>query len=416
MDKHRAARVDVICCLDQPPCFTDASHFNEERNLSKMYTGAGRLFQEIAALPMDEEGLIDIKRRIKLQPHFLGEPLVVVAEAGDFPTVSIPGDDSMIAIDSLGRTAAITVAIGVADIDQQIASLQLAAHLSTLYSDELGKIARNFIDRPANEQLRRLWEEMDVEMSDDAVEIASLLAAAFERDAEDFTTLINNSQRIIIAAEGFSSRLVSVIQWLNAGGVNASGLRYRKYIVGGQDVFFAEQVVPTTDPAVDAPVAKQHATLENVEPWKVKGKAYHIERINPRIASLLDEILAIAKPSTFSVNWNNKYYFWIRGPRRNLRIRTYSRDRLEIGFYNAAPAAVSEFLEPYDLAALEVISIGGYSDSPFIVLGPDTRLDQRWHAMINDWLSGANPGKTKINQSSRGETRHSEQGPPLGGD
>lgn len=369
--------------------------------MSKMYTGSGRVFQEVSSLPMDEEGLQDMKRRVKVQPHFLGEPLVVVAEAEDFPTISSPDDETMVAIDALGSCAAITIAMGVADIDQQIATLQLAAHLSTLSTAEIGRIARNFIDRTSNEQLRRLWEDMDVEMSEDSVEIASLLAAAFERDAEDFFSLINSSQRIIIAAEGFSGRLVGVIEWMNSHGVNAIGLRYRKYIVGGQDVFFAEQVVPRTDPAVDGLEKPKHT--EQVEPWRFKGKGYHTERLNPRLVNVLDDIIRTTKESTFSINYNNKYYFWIRGPRRNLRIRTYSRDRLEIGFYNAAPAAVAEFLDPYDLSGLEVVSIGGYSDSPFITIGPDMRLDERWIAMLNDWLSGANPGKTRVT------SRHTER-------
>ncbi|MDR1745010.1 MAG: hypothetical protein LBS30_04570 [Planctomycetota bacterium] len=362
--------------------------------MSKMYTGSGRVFQEVSALPIDEDGLQDIKRRVKIQPHFLGEPLVVVAEAEDFPTICRPGDETMVAIDALGRTCAVTIAMGVADIDQQVSTLQLAAHLASITTDDIGRLARNFIDRPANEQLRRLWEDMDVEMSDDSVEIASLLAAAFERDAEDFFSLVNSSQRIIVAAEAFSSRLVGVIEWMNQHGVNAAGLRYRKFVVGGQDVFFAEQVVPKTDPAIDSPSAPK--AQESVEPWRIKGKAYHAERLNPRLAAIMDELLRATKESTFTVNWNNKYYFWIRGPRRNLRIRTYSRDRLEVGFYNAAPAAVAEFLEPYDLSGLEVVSVGGYSDSPFVAIGPDMRIDDRWIAMLNDWLSGATPGKTKV--------------------
>ena len=370
--------------------------------MSKMYTGSGRVFQEVSSLPMDEEGLQDIKRRVKLQPHFLGEPLVVVAEAEDFPGICMPDDETMVAIDSLGRCAAVTIAMGTADINQQVSTLQLAAHLASLSIDEIGRITRNFIDRPSNEQMRRLWEDMDVEMSEDSVETASLLAAAFERDAEDFSSLINNSQRIIIAAEGFTSRLVGVIDWMNTHGVNAIGLRYRKFIVGGQDVFFAEQVVPQTDPAVDSSRSKtKTASAETVEPWRIKGRAYHAERLNPRLAAVMDEILLVTKASTFTVNWNNKYYFWIRGPRRNLRVRTYSRDRLEIGFYNAAPAAVAEFLEPYGLGGLEVVSVGGYSDSPFVVIGPDMRLDDRWTALLNDWLSGANPGKTRVASSVR---------------
>ncbi len=379
--------------------------------MSKMYTDSGRAFQEVQALPMDEEGLADMKRRVKAQPHFLGEPLVVVAEAEDFPAVCQPGDDTMVAIDSIGRAAAVTIALGTADIDQQVATLQLAAHLGTLSTDELGRIARNFIDRPTNEALRRLWEEMDVEIADDSVEIASLLAAAFERDAEDFFALINKSQRNIIAAEGVSARLVGVIQWLNQYGVNAIGLRYRKYIVGGQDVFFAEQVVPKTDPATDVPLQAKTANSEAVEPWRIKGKSYHMERLNPRLGAVLDELLLMTQKGTFSVNWNNKYYFWIRGARRNLRIRTYSRDRLEIGFYNAAPAAVVEFLEPYGLDGLEVTSIGGYADSPFLIITPEMRLDERWSAMLGDWLSGANPGKTTPGGAERsGSVRRPDTG------
>ncbi len=370
-----------------------------EMCMSKMYTGSGRVFQEVSSLPVDEEGLQDIKRRVKIQPHFLGEPLVVVAEAEDFPTICQPGDETMVAIDSIGRCAAVTIAMGVADIDQQIATLQLAAHLAQVSNEDIGRLTRNFIDRPANEQLRRLWEDMDVEMSEDSVEIASLLAAAFERDAEDFFSLVNNSQRIIIAAEGFSSRLVGVIEWMTHHGVNAIGLRYRKFIVGGQDVFFAEQVVPKTDPAVDG--SEVHKPVEQIEPWRIKGRAYHAERLNPRLVAIMDDILKATKDSTFTVNWNNKYYFWIRGPRRNIRVRTYSRDRLEIGFYNAAPAAVAEFLEPYDLSGLEVVSVGGYSDSPFVTIGPDMRLDERWAALLNDWLSGANPGKTRVSIRKR---------------
>jgi hypothetical protein len=361
-----------------------------------MYTGAGRVFQEISPLPMDEEGLADIRRRVKLQPKFLGEPLVVIAEAEDFPAVSRPGDDTMIAIDSIGRCAAISISMGAADIGQQTSTLLLAANLASLTGEELGRIARNFIDRPANEPLRRLWEDMDVEMSDDSVELASLLAAAFERDAEDFFSLINNSQRMIIAAEAFAPRLSGIIEWMNSRGVNSIGLRYRKFIVGGQDVFFAEQMVPRLDPSSESPSAGRKPSSEAAEPWRIKGKAFYAERLNPRLASTLDEMLTATRKSTFTVNWHNKYYFWVRGPRRNLRIRVYSRDRLEIGFYNSAPAAVTDFLEPYGMGGVEVISVGGYSDSPFVAFGPEMRLDERWIAMLNDWLSGANPGKTKV--------------------
>lgn len=366
--------------------------------MSKMYTGSGRAFQEVSSLPMDEEGLLDMKRRIKAHPHFLGEPLVVMAEAEDLPNAITADNDTMVAIDAVGCTAAVAIAIGMADVPVATRVLQVVANLAPLSPETLGRLARSFIDRPINDSIRRQWEDMDVEMADDSVEVASLLAATFERDAEDFASLINRSQRIIIAAESFSSRLIGVIDWLNKHEVNAVGLRYRKFIVGGQDVFFAEQVVPQTNQAVDAPADLKKQT-EPPEPWRVKGREYHAERLTPRLAATLEELILITEKATFSLNWNNKYYFWIRGARRNLRIRTYSRDRLEIGFYNAAPAAVAEFLAPYSLDNMEVMSIGGYSDSPFLVLTPDMRLDERWSAMLNDWLNGSTPGTTRVHHS-----------------
>ena len=41
--------------------------------MAKVYTGTGRVFQEVQSVAMDEESLRDIERRVKLQPHFLGE-------------------------------------------------------------------------------------------------------------------------------------------------------------------------------------------------------------------------------------------------------------------------------------------------------------------------------------------------------
>lgn len=358
--------------------------------MGKMYTGTGRMFQEVQALPMGAEGLGDMKHRVKVQPQFLGEPLVVVAEAEDFPGVTRPDAGTLIAIDTAGNLAAVAIAMGTANIDQLVAVMQIAAHLASQGNDDIAAIARHFIDRPANEALRRQWESMDVEMSEDAVELASLLAAAFQRDAEDFGNIVNRSQRIIIAAEDFSPQLLEVVQWLSQHGVNIICLRYRKYMVGGQEVFSVEQSAPTATPARNKPKPEAAA------PWRTRGKQYYADRLTPPLAQLMDALLAAVEKSTVSLLWANKYYFWIRGSRRSLRLRAYHRDRLEIGFHNAAPAAVAEFLEPYGMAEQEVLSIGGYSDSPFVTLGPDSQLNQRWRALLNDWLTGATPGKTAV--------------------
>lgn len=375
--------------------------------MGKMYTGSGRMFQEVQAIPMDGEGLVDMKRRVKVQPQFLGEPLVVVAEAEDFPGVTRPGDGLMVAIDTVGSLAAVTIATGVADVELLPAAMQLAAHLATLENDEIARLARRFIGRPANEQLRQQWESMDVEMAEDAVELPSLLAAAFQRDAEDFGRIVNSSQRIIIAAEDFSPRMAGVIQWLGELGVNIVGLRYHKYMVAGQEVFSAEQAAPKTGPATGGPTPGKPKP-ESLAPWRVKGRQYQAERLGPALTGVMDSLLEAVKKATVSLTWSHKYSFWIRGSRRSLRVRTYARDRLEIGFHNAAPAAVVEFLQPYGLAGLEVVSVGGYSDSPFVALGADASLDQSWIALLNDWLTGATPGKTAVRREEAAGTGGAE--------
>ena len=361
--------------------------------MSRVYTGTGRSFQEVTSLPMDTEALVDIGRRVKLQPHFLGEPLMVVGETSDFVGVVDPRSHTLAALDALGRAAAIVLAVGAADVALATPALQLASHLSGLSAAELGKTAASFIRRPANEPLLRQWEEMDVEMDPETVELSSLLAAGFERDAEDFRDAINRQQRVLVAAEGFTLRLVQVIRWMQHSGVKIVGLRYRRYLVGGQEVYFAEQVVPSLDPAVDAP-PQEFAPPEAAEPWRAKGRQYHVERLSPAMAAALDEILLATREHTFTVNWSHPSYFWLRGARRNFRVRTYHRDRVELGFYNAAPAAAAAFLAPYRLEGAEISSVGGYSDSPFTAISTETRLDERWRAMLADWLSGAPPGKS----------------------
>ncbi len=357
--------------------------------MSKVYTGTGRVFQEVQALPLDEEALVDIERRVKLQPHFLGEPLVVIGEACDFPRVVEANNHDLVGLDALGRAVAISFVKGMAEAATDMRALQLAAHLSSLTPEDLGRICRSFINRPGNDSIRRVWEEKDVEIGPEAVELSSLLAAIFERDAEDYADLINAEQRIIVAAEGFSSRMVDVVHWLARSGVTIIGLRYRKYLVGGQEVYFAEQVVPTVDPADDAPESRITAgSGEAQEPWRAKGRAYHAEKLDPLLANRLDELLVLAKPYTFTINWSHKHYFWVRGVKRNLRIRTYYRDRLEVGFYNASPAAVREFLGRHDLDIFEITTVGGYADSPFITITAETEFNDRWTQMLREWLGG----------------------------
>ena len=369
--------------------------------MSKVYTGTGRAFQEITPLPMDEDALSDVSKRVKIQPHFLGEPLVVVAETADFNLTSPSNTLGLVTLDTVGRCVAVAIASGMADVDSIMLALQITSITCKLNVSDLGRLARAFVNRPENEALLSIWEEHDVEMNEETVELLSLVASIFERDAENYADRINREQRIIVAAETYSARLLRVISWLYSSGVNAIGLRFRRYMVAGQEIYFAEQVAPALDPVADDAIGMDltpRASSEMSEPWKVKGHSYHSDRLTPKTAILMDSLLHITSSDTFTVQWNHKHYFWIRGLRRNLRVRTYYRDRLELGFYSAAPAAVSEFLTPYGLSQqFDVTTVGGYADSPFITLpGETTVLDERWKAMLSDWLTGASPGHSRV--------------------
>lgn len=357
--------------------------------MGSVFTGAGKHFQQLEAVELDLDNLNEIVTRVKLQPHFLGEPLVVIGESENFSFTDIEGVKELLAVDVLGRAVAIIINIGIADSDRRVdgRAMEFVSNVSSLTARGLGKIAAEFLELPHNDQLKRVWEDMGVEMDDEAVEISSLLASTFDRDAADYTEVLNREQRVIIASEGFSTKIVNEIEWLSKSGVSIKGLKYLKYLVGGQEVFFAEQVVPRTDPSVDArgSVDNNH---DSIEPWKVKGAAYYSEKLTPSMAELMEDLLVAVRKETFSISWAHKNYFWLRGTRMTFRVRVYSRDRVEFGFYNSSVDAVEEFLEKFDLPGVEVYTLGGYSDSPFIAITNDINFNDEWMNMIRTWLGG----------------------------
>lgn len=357
--------------------------------MTQLFTGNGRHFQELQAVALDQESLPEIIQRIKLQPRFLGEQLIVIGDGANFSLPPRPDMHELLALDVLGRTVAISIVIGTASPQRHVQSRaqDLAAQVAAYGAEDLGKIAREFVGAPQNDILHRLWNEGGVEMTEEAVDLASLLAVSFKRDAGDYFEQINRAQRIIIAAEAFTSRVVSGIDWLARAGVDVRGLRYQKFLVGGQEVFFAEQAVPRSDPAIDSSETRQ-ITHEAIEPWKTKGLAYYLDLLAPAVGNILERLLIESREETFSSNWAHKFYFWLRGSRRTLRIRTYYRDRLEIGFHNHSVEAVTEFLRNFRLPGVEVYIVGGYADSPFISLASGMDVNEEWSLMIRSWLSG----------------------------
>lgn len=357
--------------------------------MANVFTGSGKHFQELQAVALDDSGLGEIVSRMKLQPHFLGEPLIVIAEGDNFPFKKIPGVEEILALDVLGRSVTIILVLGIADVGDGVDSraMELAAMAGDISADELGRITREFLKIPRNDIQRRSWDDLGIEIDDESVELSSLLAATFKRDAGDYSGMINKEQRIIIAAEGFSRRLVNVVNWLVESGVNIKGLRYQKYLVGGQEVFFAEQVIPRKDPSIDGQ-EDENKKANAIDPWRAKGKAYYLELLSPSIAIILEEMMISAKKEIFSVNYIHKYYFWMRGAKRTFRIRTYHRDRLEVGFHNATVEVVEEFMTNFKLPGVEIYTIGGYADSTFVAITSDVNFNDEWKLMIKSWLSG----------------------------
>jgi len=359
--------------------------------MGSLFVGAGDGLQPLQAVPLDEESLGEIRSRIVLQPHFLGEPMVVIGDAAEFPQLTSAEATTMVGLDALGRTVVLEMRVGVARSDLPLVALRYAAHLSRLSAEELGKIAHAFVTRPDNIGLQRAWRESSVEMSDEAVELSSLLATTFERDAEDFAEVVNERQRIVIAAEAFDTRMVEMIRWLAVNGLDARGLQYRKFMIGGQEIYHVEQVVPKAEPAVDA-IERGARASEAEEPWRVRGLPWYVERVIPAVGSRLQELLELVRPYTFATDWSHKYYFQIRGARRNLRVRTYQRNRLDIGFLNATVEGLAEFMAPYGIPEAEPATFGGYDKSPFLCMNSDTEFDDRWRCLLCDWLRGAESG------------------------
>ncbi len=358
--------------------------------MGSVFTGSGKHFQQLEAVELDLDNLNEIVTRVKVQPHFLGEPLVVIGESDNFSFPAIEGVRELLAVDVLGRAVAVIINIGVADSERRIdgRAMEFVSYVSSLTAQGLGKIAAEFLELPQNDLLKRAWEDLGVEMDEESVEVSSLLASTFNRDAADYSETLNREQRVIIASEGFSTRIVNEIEWLASSGVNIKGLKYLKYLVGGQEIFFAEQVVPRVDPSIDARdvVGTNHDVLE---PWKIKGKTYYLERLTPSLAEFLESLLVTVRKDTFSMAWAHKYYFWLRGTKMSFRVRVYSRDRIEFGFYNSSVNAVEEFLQKFDIPGVEIYTLGGYNDSPFIAITNDVNFNDEWIKMIRSWLSGS---------------------------
>jgi hypothetical protein len=88
--------------------------------------------------------------------------------------------------------------------------------------------------------------------------------------------------------------------------------------------------------------------------------------------------------------WEQSYYVWLRGRRRNLRVHTSIKGKLEIGLHPASGEQAAAFLRDYADLGLTPKVQAGYRTSPFVrpEIGPSFP-DGRLVAMFAAWLDGA---------------------------
>jgi hypothetical protein len=292
-------------------------------------TGESLLEVKPTAIPESE---LDLERRVKASPSFLGEDLLIIAEQLDFP--HIKGD----AVDLVGLAADGAVMIvelkkGKSPSNVDFQAIKYASYISYLDTDDLGQVAAQFLARPENTIIRKRLEDLGVEVAGEQVDLGQSLAAWFRRDASEYENTINTKQRIVIVAEEFDARIELAIDWLSRQGVQIAGVQYHQVefegrrFLASQRVFptptLSSEFVPTTRPSLD-------------KEWLREGKKWHMKRLMAEVGEALEHVIEALGGHITEIRWEQAYYIWLRGKARNLRPHTYIRSRLDIGLHPAS--------------------------------------------------------------------------------
>lgn len=355
----------------------------------RFFVPEGESLAELKPVPLSESEL-ELERRIKACPSFLGENMVIVGEQVDFPEIKGDAVD-LVGVAGDGAVVIIELKRGKSPSDVDFQAVKYAAYLSHLDAEQLAAVASKFLHRQENQDIRRRIKELGVDLAEGQVDLPSLLAAWFRRDVSEYASSINSTQRIIIVAEEFDTRIALAIEWLSRQGVAISGREYRQVDVNGQRVLCSRQVFPSPNLAEKfVPKAKASRATE---PWKVDGRAYHLSALKPPVADALQRLIDRLGNAIVEQNWGQAYYVWLRGSGRNLLIHTYIRGSLDIGLHPTTEEGAKAFLAGYpDLNLTPKVS-GGYKNSPFIRPHLDAGFpSERMVALLTDWLAGNGPG------------------------
>ena len=148
-------------------------------------------------------------------------------------------------------------------------------------------------------------------------------------------------------------------------------------------------------PVPRASLAGRGATAEAgataaTEPWKTDGRAWHMTRLREPVRAALARLIEALGDHVTGTAWEQRYYIWLHGPGRSLRVRTAIKGKLEIGLHPASGEEAVAFLAEHPDLGLTLKVTAGYRNSPFVrpEVGPSFP-SERMVAMFAQWLEGS---------------------------
>jgi hypothetical protein len=121
-----------------------------------------------------------------------------------------------------------------------------------------------------------------------------------------------------------------------------------------------------------------------------------MQRLSAPVRAALEQLIEALGDHVTTAAWEQAYYVWLRGRRRNLRVHTGIKGQLEIGLHPASGKEAAAFLGSYPDLGLTPKVVAGYRTSPFVrpEIGPSFP-PKRLVAMLAQWLDG---GATAVHQ------------------
>lgn len=330
---------------------------------------SGGRFVGLESIPLDDISEREFEKLIKENERFLSEDLIIIGEQESFPEVGGDAVD-LVALDKEGAVVVIEIKRGRTPSDVDFQALKYAAYLATLSPEELAQRATRFFEEEENRSLRKHLADLGLEMGEGDIDLASLLYQRFgaetEYKHETYQERLNSTQRIIILAEDFDTRIGMVITWLADVGIDIRGMQYTQFRMGKKRLFQVIQVIP--------PLKREWNIRRPPDrEWKRDPIGWHLEHnCSPETAERLQEL--ISEIPEAKVEWGQKLYIWLRGKERKVKIFTCYKSRFDLLFRRADRGYMEDLLSSSG-AHPEIQESYNYDDSyDYIQIYPSSEI------------------------------------------